>query len=242
MVAEAAETVDVHHRLHGHDHVLFEHCVVVLAQLASLLAPVPDAYDADRVSRPEGAPLQEARFAIDRVDYLVDVRALDAGPERPQPGVMRLDVGLEDRERVVGHVPPIEAALEDMVVAADDRVGVHADHFALLHHPMRVHDVADAAPIGAGLNPAHVDVVDLDVGEAPAELVLDRGIGRPRHLDLGHARLHGLQRGVAADLANLDALPDEGDLLLRLDQSLAHGVVGHVGELEAAERADRSSP
>ena len=102
---------------------------------------------------------------------------------------------------------------------------------------MRVHDVADAAPIGAGLNPAHVDVVDLDVGEAPAELFVDRGIGRPRHLDLGDARLHGLQRGIAADFADPNSLTDEGNLLLRLDQTLAHGVVGHVGELEAAEGA-----
>ena len=66
---------------------------------------------------------------------------------------------------------------------------------------------------------------------------LDRDIGRPRHLDLGHARFQRLQRGVAADLADLDALADEGDLLLRLHQPLAHGVVGHVGEFEAAEHA-----
>ena len=156
--------------------------------------------------------------------------------------MVRLDIGLEDGKRVVGDVAPVEAPLQDMVIAADDRVGIDADHLALLHDPMRVHDVADAAPIGPGLNPAHVEVVDLDVGEAPAELVVDRGVGGARHLDLGHAELQGLQRSVAADLADLNTLADEGDLLLRLDQALAHGVVGHVGEFEAAERAVDPSP
>ena len=97
--------------------------------------------------------------------------------------------------------------------------------------------MADAAPVGPALDPAHVEVVDLDIGEAPAELILDRDGGRPRHLDLGHAGLECRQSRVAAHLADLNTLPNEGDLLLRLDQALAHGVVGHVGKLETAERA-----
>ena len=104
-MAKAAEAVHVHHRLHGHDHVLFEHGVVVLAELAPFLAPEPDGHDPDRVAGAEGASLQEAHFAVDRVNDLVDVGALDAGPKRPKSGVMRLDVGLEDGERIVGDAP-----------------------------------------------------------------------------------------------------------------------------------------
>jgi len=169
----------------------------VLAQLAAFLAPVPDGHDPDRVAGAEGAPLQQAGLAVDRVDRLVDVGALDSCAQGAQPRLMRFDVGLEDGERIVGDVPPVEAALQHVVVAADDRVGVDADHLALLHDPVRVHDVADAAPVGSGLDPAHVEVVDLDVGEAPAKLVLDRDVGGPRHLHLGHAGAQRLQRRVA---------------------------------------------
>ena len=144
---------------------------------------------------PKGAALEQAGLVVERVDRRINVGAFDPGAQRCEPLVVDPDVGLEDFERRVGDMAPIKAALQHMVIAAQDAVGVEAQHLAFPHLAVSVHDVADAAAVGPALNPGHVHVVDLDVGEALAQLVLDGAVRGARDLDLGDA---GLKRASIA--------------------------------------------
>ena len=234
---------DHDHRFDGHHHARLQYRVDIFAQLQPGFATIVMAQGAKGVTIPEGAVLQQVVLHENFIELQGYVRALDAGLDQLQTGLVNLDVDLPQAQVLVRAMVEKQGALQRRVVTGNHREAVKAEDIALVH--LAAGDrVVRAVGVDPRLEPGP-GVHQFGVREGTGNFAHHRLGGMQRHFIFGHLVAQGLDDGRATDIGNPCAVADDRMFFRRLDHAHAHARRGNIhkfglgvaaGELVAIEQ------